>query len=44
MEFGPMNMQVLDARRDTSGGYKVDVGRGERVGRVSSEWLSLIHI
>ncbi len=23
-----MNIQVLDARRDTSGGYKVDVGRG----------------
>ncbi|WP_313324815.1 DUF932 domain-containing protein [Sphingobium yanoikuyae] len=35
-----MNMQVLDARGDTSGGYKVDVGRGERVGRVSSEWFS----
>lgn len=35
-----MNMQVLDARRETSGGYKVDVGRGERVGRVSSEWFS----
>jgi len=35
-----MNMQVLDARRDQSGGYKVDVGRGERVGRVSSEWFS----
>jgi hypothetical protein len=35
-----MNMQVLDARRDTTGGYKVDVGRGERIGRVSSEWFS----
>ncbi|TBZ19260.1 DUF932 domain-containing protein [Rhizobium leguminosarum] len=35
-----MNMQVLDARRDTIGGYKVDVSRGERVGRVSSEWFS----
>ena len=35
-----MNMQVLDARRDVSGGYKVDVTRGERVGRVSSEWFS----
>ncbi|NJL50204.1 MAG: DUF932 domain-containing protein, partial [Blastochloris sp.] len=35
-----MNMQVLDARRDTSGGYKVDVSRGERIGRVSSEWFS----
>ena len=33
-----MNMQVLDARRDLRGGYKVDVTRGERVGRVSSEW------
>ena len=32
--------QVLEARRDVSGGYKVDVGRGERVGRVSSEWFS----
>jgi hypothetical protein len=27
-------------RRDGSGGYKVDVSRGERVGRVSSEWFS----
>lgn len=35
-----MNMQVLDARRDANGGYKVDVSRGERVGRVSSEWFS----
>jgi hypothetical protein len=35
-----MNMQVLNARRDTTGGYKVDVSRGERVGRVSSEWFS----
>ncbi|GLK70584.1 hypothetical protein GCM10017643_06990 [Ancylobacter dichloromethanicus] len=34
-----MNMQVLDARRDMSGGYKVDVSRGERIGRVSSEWF-----
>jgi len=24
-----MNMQVLDARRDASGGYRVDVSRGE---------------
>jgi hypothetical protein len=31
MEIFPMNMQVLDARRDVSGGYKVDVTRGERV-------------
>ncbi|WP_336810106.1 DUF932 domain-containing protein [Bosea sp. MMO-172] len=35
-----MNMQVLEARRDVSGGYKVDVSRGERIGRVSSEWFS----
>ena len=35
-----MNTQVLDARRDASGGYRVDVSRGERVGRVSSEWFS----
>ncbi|APO71864.1 hypothetical protein IE4872_PD01339 (plasmid) [Rhizobium gallicum] len=26
--------------RDMSDGYKVDVSRGERVGRVSSEWVS----
>ncbi|MFG1304544.1 DUF932 domain-containing protein [Xanthobacter autotrophicus] len=35
-----MNVQVLDARGDPSGSYKVDVNRGERVGRVSSEWFS----
>ena len=35
-----MNMQVLDTRRDTSGGYKVDVSRGSHNGRVSSEWFS----
>jgi hypothetical protein len=40
MEFGLMNMQVLNARRDMTGGYKVDVSRGERIGRVSSEWFS----
>ena len=35
-----MNTQVLDARPQTGGGYKVDVSRGERIGRVSSEWFS----
>ncbi len=35
-----MNMQVLDTRRDAGGGYKVDVSRGQRIGRVSSEWFS----
>jgi hypothetical protein len=35
-----MTMQVLDARPDIGGGYKVDISRGERIGRVSSEWFS----
>ena len=33
------DLEVLDARPD-SRGYKVDVSRGERVGRVSSEWFN----
>ncbi|MHA0336714.1 DUF932 domain-containing protein [Sphingomonas aquatilis] len=33
-------VQVLDTSPDRSGGYKVDVSRGQRVGRVSSEWFS----
>jgi len=33
-------VEVLSAGRDRVGGYKVDVTRGERVGRVSSEWFS----
>jgi len=33
-------VQALDAGRDVRGGYKVDVGLGERVGRVSSGWFS----
>jgi hypothetical protein len=35
-----MKTEMLDGRRDVSGGYKVDASRGERVGRVSSEWFS----
>jgi hypothetical protein len=35
-----MNIRVLDARREFSNGYKVDASRGERIGRVSSEWFS----
>lgn len=35
-----MNMQILDASRNTNGGYKVDANRGKRVSRVSSEWFS----
>jgi hypothetical protein len=31
---------VPDAARGRAGGYKVDVSRGERIGRVSSEWFS----
>ena len=33
-------VEVLSAARDRAGGYNVDVTRGERVGRVSSEWFS----
>ena len=33
-------VQALDAGRDALGGDRVDVGRGERAGRVSSEWFS----
>lgn len=33
-------VQVPDSARDRAGGYKVDVSRGERSGRVSSEWFS----
>ncbi|MHC2318104.1 hypothetical protein ACVIHC_005150 [Bradyrhizobium diazoefficiens] len=32
--------EVLIAAHDCAGGYKVDVSRGERIGRVSSEWFS----
>jgi len=35
-----MDVQVLDGGRDVTGGYRVDVSRGERVGRVSSEWFN----
>lgn len=33
-------VEIVHAARDHAGGYKVDVSRGERVGRVSSEWFS----
>ncbi|MBN8809265.1 MULTISPECIES: DUF932 domain-containing protein [Alphaproteobacteria] len=33
-------VEVLDTRPDARGGYKVDVSRGERIGRVSSEWFN----
>jgi hypothetical protein len=34
------HVENLDRRPEMSGGYKVDVSRGQRVGRVSSEWFS----
>lgn len=33
-------VQVLGGHRDTAGGYRVDSSRGDRNGRVSSEWFS----
>jgi len=33
-------VEILDRRPEMSRGYKVDVSRGQRVGRVSSEWFS----
>lgn len=34
------DINVLTTDRGAQGGYKVDVSRGERIGRVSSEWFS----
>ncbi|MBB3387223.1 hypothetical protein FHX12_005955 [Rhizobium sp. BK609] len=34
------HVEILDAGRERTGGYKVDASRGERIGRVSSEWFS----
>jgi hypothetical protein len=33
-------VEILDSARNGASGYKVDVARGKRVGRVSSEWFS----
>jgi hypothetical protein len=33
-------LNVLDGARGECGGYKVNVNRGQRIGRVSSEWFS----
>ena len=35
-----IEVEILDPEPDRSAGYKVDVRRGERIGRVSSEWFS----
>ena len=34
------DLEILDSRRGTAGGYKVDASRGARDGRVSSEWFA----
>ncbi|WP_337052583.1 hypothetical protein [Pseudoxanthomonas sp. USHLN014] len=34
------HVEIRDATRDRAGGYKMVVSRGERIGRVSSEWFS----
>lgn len=33
-------VEILDAARDARAGYKVDASRGQRIGRVSSEWFN----
>ena len=33
-------MPLSQAERSASGGFRVDISRGQRVGRVSSEWFS----
>ena len=33
-------MEIQAPTRERASGYKVDVSRGERVGRVSSEWFT----
>ncbi|MGY4598101.1 hypothetical protein ACVWXL_005847 [Bradyrhizobium sp. GM22.5] len=38
--FPMTQVTVLDGARNQRAGYRVDVSRGERVGRVASEWFS----
>ena len=33
-------LNTVEAARNQGAGYKVDVSRGQRIGRVSSEWFS----
>jgi hypothetical protein len=35
-----MSIGVVETDRQVTGSYKVDVSRGQRIGRVSSEWFS----
>ena len=34
------DLEILESRHQSPGGYKVDASRGARVGRVSSEWFA----
>jgi len=34
-----IQVEILDAARDRAGSHKVDVSRGDGIGRVSSEWF-----
>lgn len=34
-----MNMQILDARQNANGQYKVDISGGERIGRAAGRTL-----
>lgn len=34
------HVEILGSARGRDGGYKVDASRGQRIGRVSSEWFS----
>jgi hypothetical protein len=36
----PAESSGVASRAPVSGAYKVDISRGERIGRVSSEWFS----
>jgi hypothetical protein len=40
MEVTMTELNKIDAARGERDGYKVDVNRGERIGRVSSEWFT----
>src|SRR5262245_14768695 len=40
MEKAMTQLNRVDAGRDQRADYKVDVSRGERIGRVSSEWFA----
>lgn len=35
-----IQVEIVEAPRGTNTGYRVDASRGERIGRVSSEWFS----